>query len=127
MRNNNHKNYREYYKSYFNIKFGNNMEVHHIDMNRDNNDISNLLLLPKDIHQKYHRIESFFNNIKIGSNKFFDFSTSPYVIMFTEKHNILEISNVIYYFSDLKTQQQHEILLAKKNKRNPIMFYQHEI
>ena len=83
MRNNNHKNY---------IKFGNN-----------------LLLLPKDIHQKYHRIESFFNNIKIGSNKFFDFSTSPYVIMFTEKHNILEISNVIYYFSDLKTQQQHEI------------------
>lgn len=29
--------------------------------------------------------------------------------MFTEKHNILEISNVIYYFSDLKTQQQHEI------------------
>ena len=47
--------------------------------------------------------------------------------MFTEKHNILEISNVIYYFSDLKTQQQHEILLAKKNKRNPIMFYQHEI
>lgn len=50
------KNYRNKYKRHFGIKFNENYVVHHIDMNRQNNDISNLILLPKELHEKYHTI-----------------------------------------------------------------------
>lgn len=48
------KNYRLKYKRYYGIDFDNNFIVHHIDFNRQNNKIENLLLLPKELHQKYH-------------------------------------------------------------------------
>lgn len=48
------KNYREKYKRHYNIDFGSEYVVHHIDENKQNNDISNLLLLPRDLHNKYH-------------------------------------------------------------------------
>lgn len=48
------KDYREKYKRYYNIDFGSEYVVHHIDENRQNNDISNLLLLPRELHSKYH-------------------------------------------------------------------------
>lgn len=47
-------NYRQYYKEYYNIDFDKTFAIHHIDGNRDNNDISNLLLLPSDIHDRFH-------------------------------------------------------------------------
>lgn len=46
--------YRKYYKEYYGIEFGSEYDVHHIDFNRGNNDISNLILLPKKLHRKYH-------------------------------------------------------------------------
>ena len=48
------KNYREKYKRYYGIEFGTEYVVHHIDENRGNNSIDNLLLLPKELHSKYH-------------------------------------------------------------------------
>ena len=49
-------NYREKYKRHYNIAFGPEYEVHHIDLNHKNDDIENLLLLPKDLHRAYHKI-----------------------------------------------------------------------
>ena len=49
------KNYREKYKRYYQLNFSSEYQIHHIDFNHNNNDISNLLLLPKDLHQKFHR------------------------------------------------------------------------
>lgn len=60
------KDYRLKYKRYYGIEFGNNYVVHHIDFNRSNNDISNLLLLPKELHEKYHTV---INAITINPNK----------------------------------------------------------
>lgn len=48
------KDYRLKYKRYFNIDFSNNYVIHHIDLNHNNNDINNLLLLPKKLHSSYH-------------------------------------------------------------------------
>lgn len=48
------KNYRKLYKEYYGIEFDNNFEVHHIDFNHNNNEISNLVLLPKKLHRQYH-------------------------------------------------------------------------
>lgn len=50
----NMKNYREKYKRYYNIEFGREYEIHHIDLNHENNDIENLVLLPKKLHHRYH-------------------------------------------------------------------------
>ena len=48
------KNYRLKYKRYYNIDFDDTYDVHHIDFNHNNNDIDNLILLPKALHSKYH-------------------------------------------------------------------------
>lgn len=47
-------NYRELYKDYYGIDFDNYFDVHHIDRNRENNDINNLLLLPSKLHSQFH-------------------------------------------------------------------------
>ena len=46
--------YRQLYKDYYGIEFGRDMVVHHIDFDRTNNNIDNLLLLPAKLHAKYH-------------------------------------------------------------------------
>lgn len=48
------KDYRKLYKEYYGIEFGKEFAIHHIDGNRNNNEISNLLLLPLSLHSKYH-------------------------------------------------------------------------
>ena len=47
--------YISIYKDATGIDFdSSNYEVHHIDEDRSNNDIENLVLLPKELHSKYH-------------------------------------------------------------------------
>ena len=48
------KDYRKKYKRYYGIDFSSDYAIHHLDFDRSNNDISNLLLLPKKLHAKYH-------------------------------------------------------------------------
>lgn len=61
------KNYREKYKRYYEIDFCSDYVIHHIDENRENNDIKNLLLLPRDLHSKYHTYkEAFLRTVPDG-------------------------------------------------------------
>lgn len=46
--------YRKLYKDHFGIEFPSTMEVHHINGCREDNTIENLLLLPKELHNKIH-------------------------------------------------------------------------
>lgn len=48
--------YRKIYKDYYGVEFGSDMVIHHIDFNHSNNNIDNLLLLPREIHCQYHTI-----------------------------------------------------------------------
>lgn len=48
------KDYRRKFKRYYNINYSNEYVIHHIDLNHDNNDINNLMILPKKLHQLYH-------------------------------------------------------------------------
>ena len=48
------RNYRAMFKRYYGIEFSNKYEVHHIDLNHENNDINNLMLLPRELHHRYH-------------------------------------------------------------------------
>lgn len=47
-------NYRRFYKEYYGIDFDSEYEIHHIDFDKENNDINNLLLLPRKLHRQYH-------------------------------------------------------------------------
>lgn len=49
------KNYRKFYKDYFGIEFSSAYVIHHIDLNRENNNIENLLLMPRWLHIEYHQ------------------------------------------------------------------------
>lgn len=50
--------YRKIYEDYFRIKIPAGYDIHHIDRNRGNNDIKNLILLPKELHQRLHNIQT---------------------------------------------------------------------
>ncbi len=61
-------NYRQYYKEHYGIEFGSEFSIHHLDRNRNNNDINNLLLIPSLVHQRYHFLIN-----AIGGIQDFDF------------------------------------------------------
>lgn len=47
-------NYRELYSQAYGITWDKDLEIHHIDGDRENNDLSNLVLLPSDLHHWLH-------------------------------------------------------------------------
>ena len=62
------------YKEYLEIDFDSKKyQIHHIDTNRKNNKIYNLVLLPKELHQKYHKA---LNKLK----SFLDFENDEAII-----------------------------------------------
>ena len=63
-------NYRKLYEKHYGIKIPPEYDIHHIDFNRDNNSIENLLLLPKDLHRKLHWVR---NTSCVNLDGFFDF------------------------------------------------------
>ena len=48
------KDYRKKFKRYYGIDFSSRYSVHHIDFDRSNNDITNLMVLPRELHSRYH-------------------------------------------------------------------------
>ena len=50
------KDYRAIYKEFYDIEFDSSFVIHHIDFDRTNNDIDNLILLPRGLHSKYHQV-----------------------------------------------------------------------
>lgn len=48
-------NYRKYYAEFYGIKFGPEYHIHHINFNREDNSIGNLILLPAELHNRLHK------------------------------------------------------------------------
>tara|TARA_R100001440_G_C2447793_1_gene107548 strand:- start:93 stop:509 length:417 start_codon:yes stop_codon:yes gene_type:complete len=46
--------YTKLYENHHNIKIPKGFEIHHIDANRNNNNIDNLIMLPKEFHRALH-------------------------------------------------------------------------
>lgn len=47
-------NYRKYYEEMTGVQVLKGYEIHHIDLDRNNNNIKNLVMLPEDLHKSYH-------------------------------------------------------------------------
>lgn len=48
-------NYRIFYEKHYKLKIPKNWEIHHIDADRKNNNINNLIMLPKKLHRALHK------------------------------------------------------------------------
>jgi len=48
-------NYRKFYEQKTGKKIPKDFDIHHIDFNRENNDIMNLVAIPKKLHHNYHK------------------------------------------------------------------------
>lgn len=84
------KYYIDYYKMFYPFLIDENYVVHHIDFNRNNNDIENLLLLPRNLHFRYHKILR-----KLWTNGY-NLSLSLKLIPYQQKEGM-----DIYYISEL--------------------------
>ena len=63
-------------------------EIHHIDFNRENNDISNLVALPKKVHRDYHKYSDRYNDgLKPGKILLLD--NPAFIEMFNENFQML--------------------------------------
>lgn len=58
------ENYRQKYMSEYGILPSKDYEIYHIDLNHSNNDMNNLVLLPKQLHHKYHSLLKCVENIE---------------------------------------------------------------
>jgi hypothetical protein len=50
-------NYRKLYSDEI-CKVPDNFDIHHLDFNHENNDIGNLLMLPRKLHQRFHELKN---------------------------------------------------------------------
>lgn len=83
-----HVDYRQLYKYYYGIEFGRDMVVHHIDFDRSNNSIGNLLLLPNEVHARYH----------MAYSRLFGLDRS---VNLSEELRPVSMNNLIYYSYNL--------------------------
>ena len=87
-------NYRRYYANYFNIVIPQDYVIHHIDHNRDNNNIENLILLPKDLHQQLHNCCRPDN--MVDCNDIFQFLKCDNHLLDSVRSSYLEIVSSVY-------------------------------
>lgn len=78
--------FRKYYCNETGIKLNSSIHIHHIDKNRKNNHISNLVNLPGKFHIKYHKLyynlESIKLNIELNNWSIDDFINDNYIRSF---------------------------------------------
>lgn len=104
-------NYRKFYEEQTNLKLPKDFDVHHIDHNRENNNIENLIAIPKKIHQKYHWL---FNQI-------YGFNISEIVIHVNPHSYYYHLNNLNKYCKVV--EEIHKFLIFRdslldKNKFN---------
>lgn len=81
------ENYRKIYEDKCKIVIPKNYDIHHIDFNRNNNDIENLVMLPHELHTKYHELLTkykthlmFTPNLKLQGNLEYGIGINKYII-----------------------------------------------
>lgn len=111
--------YRDYYKSFFKIEFDGLFDVHHLNCNRNDNNISNLLLLPNCLHRTTHNI---IYNLSLNQ----DVYDYIFYIASIDEKLLCQINEIRFWF-DLKEQAMIEINNAISEGREYVNFYQCEI
>lgn len=59
---------RKIYKEFLGKDIPKGMDIHHIDEDPTNDDLSNLLMLPKELHGRYHQWKRYFDAMMDSKN-----------------------------------------------------------
>lgn len=112
--------YRRYYKQRYGIEFGSDYEIHHIDMNRSNNDIKNLILLPKELHHKIHKTMMEYPLMGTDSFTMFTFTSCSNQLICSFFADALRAAAEIYkecqYWASCKEMEELAIAAGDKPK-----------
>ena len=109
-------NYRKFYEKETGKKIPKDFDVHHIDFNRENNDIMNLVAMPKKLHQRYHLLlckSMPFGSIKINQDdlmpflsgnvathhhcRYYNYDTSMIIYQIDKFYEYIDEMNLILY------------------------------
>ena len=111
--------YRDFYKKYFAIQFDDSFDIHHINGDRKDNDISNLVLIPKILHQTLHKV---LYDVSFCQSPF------DYILVFSKMdEKTFQIIKDLYHWIDLKEQSACEKDNSIIEGRKYINFYQAKI
>lgn len=78
-------NYRKFFSDYYNIEIPKEYDIHHIDFNRENNKIQNLIVIPYKLHRKYHFLRNIVSKFDYGEG-FGSIFMSEYYLNSLEKY-----------------------------------------
>ena len=57
--------YNVKFKQHYDVNFSKEFVIHHIDGNHSNDDIDNLMILPRALHSKYHVLKRIIDNNRL--------------------------------------------------------------
>ena len=60
------RNYRDFYKTTLMVDFGSDIAIHHINENKNDNSIQNLVALPRHLHSRFHSLKQFAKECQEG-------------------------------------------------------------
>lgn len=113
-------NYRRLYEKHYGIKIPPEYDVHHIDFNHDNDEIENLILLPKKLHQRLHK--SYMDNFGIITIDLFKYSCCANQLwdsIFSERlKEAAQIYNDLQFWASCREME----ILRKKGQIGPMCF-----
>lgn len=107
------KNIKPFYQKKTNKIIPNNFEIHHIDLDYTNNDILNLVAIPKKLHQKYHHL---YDLIKLDLdilNKSFNSFAIPYNCFLSKIPKVTPLYINIHNIKKIKELNNLGFLISK--------------
>lgn len=111
------KNYRKIYENKTGLKIPSNWHIHHIDGNKKNNRLNNLVALPKSLHCKYH---SHINSIQEIKKYKLNLSMNYKVHYNSLNESIESVSNIleIIYISQNYIDLRDFLINLNKYRKN---------
>jgi hypothetical protein len=107
-------NYRAFYQSQVNKEYNHvDFDIHHINGNRKDNRITNLVALPKKLHHQYHYYKGMKSDYDKCQSEIVGTNELPYIAFYIEKfiHNNQKFLDVIK--ETAKWVDERDMLLLK--------------
>lgn len=91
-------NYRKYYEICTGEKIERGFDIHHLDSNRENNHIMNLVAVPYKVHRDYHNAEFALSKVLCDLNNLRSFHTSNTIKYHEIINQYITARNDIYHY-----------------------------
>lgn len=99
------KNYRSIYEKCLRCKIPDGFVIHHIDFNRENNEISNLIAIPEQLHKDYHKIITQIREQFGIDDNHIKFTTKINDVTMYEAQMLYEYCNIIFEIQKWRSEK----------------------